>query len=105
MDFFFDNLQIPNDLITENTREGLDKVRWMAPEVVSPPIFSSESDETDIQEGEITSDPYKVTPASDVHSFGMTALGVRLLVRIYEIQFSKSSHSLALHSRSSFFTP
>lgn len=83
------NLPLPNDLIMANTREGLDEVRWMAPEVVSPPIFSAESDETDIQEGEMTSDLYKVTPASDVHSFGMTALEVRPLVRIYNIQFYK----------------
>ena len=61
-----------------NTREGLDEVRWMAPEVVSPPIFSSESDESDIQEA---SDPYKVTPASDVHSFAMTILEVRSLIQ------------------------
>lgn len=61
-----------------NTREGLDEVRWMAPEVVSPPIFSSELDESDIQEA---SDPYKVTLASDVHSFGMTVLEVRSLIQ------------------------
>jgi serine/threonine protein kinase len=60
-----------------NTRESLDEVRWMAPEVVSPPSFSSESDGRDVQEGEMSSDPYKLTPASDVYSFGMTTLEVR----------------------------
>jgi len=68
----------------------------MAPEVVSPPIFSLESDETNIQKGEKPSDPYKVTPASDVHGFDMTALEVRPLVRIYIIQFSRPPSSLAV---------
>jgi len=68
------NLPLPNDLTTQG---GLDEVRWMAPEVVSPTTFS---DESDIQEEEMTSDRYKVTLASDVHSFGMTALEVRSLM-------------------------
>ena len=69
-----------------NTREGLDEVRWMAPEVVSPPsLSSSESDESNIKEA---SDLYGVTLASDVHSFGMTALEVRsLILNIYHWYF------------------
>lgn len=75
-------------------------MRWMAPEVVSPPIFSSESDESDIQEA---SDPYKVTLASDVHSFGMTVLEVRSLIQNTSLAFLNLA-LLALNSPSSFRT-
>jgi len=66
------NLPLPENLTMSNTREGLDEVRWMAPEVVSYQSMLA----SDIQEGEATSNLYQVTRASDVHSFGMTALEI-----------------------------
>ncbi|KIM47222.1 hypothetical protein M413DRAFT_23458 [Hebeloma cylindrosporum] len=70
------NLPLPTELTMANTREALDDVRWMAPEVISPPTASSDSDAEDdvLHEGKNTSDPYNITAASDVHSFGMTAI-------------------------------
>jgi len=99
------NLPLPNDLTTS---EGLDEVRWMAPEVVSPATFSEESG---VQEEEMTSAPHKVTWASDVHSFGMTALEVRSLLYILRIALLKftrylltvlRSHTANIHLESSW---
>ncbi|KDR69953.1 hypothetical protein GALMADRAFT_230311 [Galerina marginata CBS 339.88] len=58
------NLPYPVDLTTANTRESLNEVRWMAPELINT------------NPDEHTEDNYPLTPPNDVHSFGMTALEI-----------------------------
>ncbi|KAF8797484.1 kinase-like protein [Phlegmacium glaucopus] len=57
------NLPYPQNLAMANRSSCVDEVRWMAPELIDPGPSVTGGD-----------DGYCVIPASDVYSFGMTAL-------------------------------
>jgi len=62
-DIGMNTLPYPCDLTMANTKDGMQDVRWMAPEII---IESQELEE-------------RTRPLSDVYSFGMTLYEVRLI--------------------------
>ncbi|KAJ3499965.1 hypothetical protein NLJ89_g9996 [Agrocybe chaxingu] len=68
------NLPYPTDLTMMNSRQSLNDVRWMAPELVDGSSVGA-NDSHESEDGtEKEEHAYPITPGSDLYSFGMTML-------------------------------